>query len=196
VSNPRRPSTGRQLCEHELHHISVIEQYFTAYHTRLTRHARCFVADNDTAEDCVQNVFVRLLERAANAQLPRLEGQYFFRGVRNECLHEIQRRRRWRTADLSTCECGGCDANAVATDAQPNDLDCVPTIDLTVLPPRCLAVCQCRARGLSYTETARELGISKKTVDAQIQRAKALLRGEKTRKEVVRCMMDSDCGLP
>lgn len=66
------------------------EQVFFEYHPRLVRFAVRFV-DEDTAEDIVQNCFMRLWNKREQTVLTNLKGLLFMM-VRNECLNELKHR--------------------------------------------------------------------------------------------------------
>ena len=66
------------------------EQAFFEYHPRLVRFAVRFV-DEDTAEDIVQNCFMRLWNKREQTVLTNLKGLLFMM-VRNECLNELKHR--------------------------------------------------------------------------------------------------------
>ena len=66
------------------------KQLFFEYQPRLVRFAIRFV-DEDTADDIVQNCFIRLWDKRENTQLTNIKG-LLFTMVRNECLNELKHR--------------------------------------------------------------------------------------------------------
>lgn len=70
--------------------LAQFEQVFFEYHPRLVRFAVRFV-DEDTAEDIVQNCFMRLWNKREQTVLTNLKGLLFMM-VRNECLNELKHR--------------------------------------------------------------------------------------------------------
>ena len=69
---------------------SHFEQLFFEYRPRLVRFALRFV-DEETAEDIVQNCFLRLWNKRENTILTNAKGLLFMM-VRNECLNELKHR--------------------------------------------------------------------------------------------------------
>ena len=69
---------------------SYFEQLFFEYQPRLMRFAVRFV-DEETAEDIVQNCFLRLWNKRENTILTNAKGLLFMM-VRNECLNELKHR--------------------------------------------------------------------------------------------------------
>lgn len=65
------------------------EELFFAYHPRLVHFAMRFV-DEQTAEDMVQTVFLKVWEKKDDLQ-PTNAQALLFRMVRNECLNEVKR---------------------------------------------------------------------------------------------------------
>ena len=69
---------------------SLFERLFFEYQPRLVRFAMHFV-DEETAEDIVQNCFLRLWNKRENTILTNAKGLLFMM-VRNECLNELKHR--------------------------------------------------------------------------------------------------------
>ena len=66
------------------------KQLFFEYHPRLVRFATRFV-DESTAEDIVQNCFMRLWDKRENIILTNIKS-FLFMMVRNDCLNELKHR--------------------------------------------------------------------------------------------------------
>ena len=130
------------------------------------------IRDADLAEDCVQTVFVRLLLRSNNP--PQLSEKYLVTAVRHQCFEELTRQKRIRRLK-SVLEAEWPD-HTQREEEQGSDPNLRLEELLKRLPPRCAAVVRMRAQGNSYDKIARQLRISAKTVDAQLQRARKTLR--------------------
>lgn len=79
---------------------AVFEELFMEYYPRLVRFAVRFVAEN-TAEDMVQNCFMRLWDKRAGTPLTNAKNLLFLM-VRNECLNELKHRTLTQTESLDT----------------------------------------------------------------------------------------------
>ena len=74
------------------------EQLFFEYQPRLVRFAVRFVED-ETAEDIVQNCFLKLWEKRDELKLDNIQA-LLFQMVRNECLNELKHRAVTSTESL------------------------------------------------------------------------------------------------
>lgn len=79
---------------------AVFEELFMEFYPRLVRFAIRFVAE-DTAEDMVQNCFMRLWDKRAETPLTNAKNLLFLM-VRNECLNELKHRTLTQTESLDT----------------------------------------------------------------------------------------------
>ena len=79
---------------------AVFEELFMEHYPRLVRFAVRFVAEN-TAEDMVQNCFMRLWDKRAETPLTNAKNLLFLM-VRNECLNELKHRTLTQTESLDT----------------------------------------------------------------------------------------------
>lgn len=78
----------------------MFEELFMEHYPRLVRFAVRFVAEN-TAEDMVQNCFMRLWDKRAETPLTNAKNLLFLM-VRNECLNELKHRTLTQTESLDT----------------------------------------------------------------------------------------------
>jgi RNA polymerase sigma-70 factor (ECF subfamily) len=144
----------------------------------LCRYASTIVGSWDTAEDLVQEVFVRLWERHRD-QLPLREPKaYLFRAVRNSALNHISAARNARrNADADVHALPGSSSfspdNALNTQITREAIN----TSINALPDRQEEVFRLsRNHHLTYAEIAEVLGISVKTVETHMGRALAFLR--------------------
>ena len=78
----------------------MFEQLFMEYYPRLVRFSVRFV-DEETAEDIVQNCFMRLWEKRTKTPAINLQG-LLFQMVRNECLNVLKHRTITSTESLDS----------------------------------------------------------------------------------------------
>jgi RNA polymerase sigma-70 factor, ECF subfamily len=151
------------------------EALVRAHYGRLYGVAFSYLRSADAADDAVQDaLFKSWRQRMAidlSDPLP-----YLFRAVRNECISALRRRGRWRQVEL--------DPNASTTGraADPGGLE-AEELEAAVrqavdeLPERCrLVFLLSREQHLSYSQIASTMGISIKTVEAQMGKALRVLR--------------------
>lgn len=149
---------------------------FRTWYAPLVRVAGALLKDTDAAEEVVQDVMVELWRRRHVMDAGITLRAYLLRAVRNRSLNHLRhlRVRRETTVDVEALY-----DEPVASD-QPvvaKELGEAVKVALDELPPRCREVFDLsRVHGLKYAEIAETLGISQKTVEAQMGKALRILR--------------------
>lgn len=149
------------------------EALFKANYAPLVVYARRFLNDQDAAEDVVQAVFVKLWERRAELKISNPVA-YLMRAVHNHCLNEIKKSRHHLSLD-STLPF----SNEV--DEPPPDEALIAKVQEVIhqLPEQRQRIFRMsRFEGLKYREIAAVLGLSIKTVEAQMGKALQFLRDQ------------------
>ena len=149
---------------------------FRTWYAPLVRVAGALLKDSDAAEEVVQDVMVELWRRRHLMDADVTLRAYLLRAVRNRSLNQLRhlRVRRETTGDVEALY------NEPVSSDQPvvaGELAEAVKIALAELPPRCREVFDLsRVHGLKYAEIAESLGISQKTVEAQMGKALRILR--------------------
>jgi RNA polymerase sigma-70 factor (ECF subfamily) len=148
---------------------------FRAYYPSLVGFADSILRDPASAEDTVQEVMLELWRRRSNIVLATSLRAYLFQSTRNRALNRIRHDRVAARLDPE-----------FATPSTPPAPDRVLTEGelaarvrevMHELPERCREVFRLsRVDGLRYAEIATALGISVKTVEAQMGKALKILR--------------------
>lgn len=154
---------------------------FGEFYDPLSKYAYTLVADHDTAEDIVQDVFVRIWEKhQAVITQPQVRA-YLYRAVRNTCFNHLGSQKRTQIASLSDEELADADTISWSVDEEPDED--VPNYrellkkGIEQLPDKCKEVFLLSRTGhLSNQEIADQLGISIKTVNNQTWKAMKLLK--------------------
>lgn len=148
------------------------ESLFRSSYTSLVHYARRLIKDNDTAEEIVQDLFVRLWQDKEKIRIKSSLNGYLFRSVHNRCLHHIEHNKviEKHAKEMSLEE---DDDSASPSDLiQYKELHLKITRILDRLPERCGRIfCMNRFEGLKYAEIAEKLSVSVKTVEANMGRA-------------------------
>jgi RNA polymerase sigma-70 factor (ECF subfamily) len=148
------------------------ESLFRSSYVSLVRYAKTLIKDQDTAEEVVQELFVRLWQEREKINIESSLNGYLFRSVHNRCLHYIDHRKvvERHAEDMSE--------RPQQTDEDPYEIlhykDLQERIAriLEKLPERCgMIFCMSRFEGLKYSEIAEKLSVSVKTVEASMGRA-------------------------
>lgn len=156
---------------------AAFEGVFRAHFKRLCAVVYGYAGSSETAEEIVQELFLKIWRQRESLQITdSLEG-YLFRAARNESLNHLKHRRvelRWRAREQASDR-----PVAPAADQALAEGELSRAIDAAIvaLPERCrLVFTMSRRQGLSYAEIAESLGISVKTVEVQIGKALKALR--------------------
>ncbi len=152
------------------------DSVFREWYPVLVRVAGAMLHDSDAAEEVAQEVMHELWRRAHILDAGLTLRAYLLRAVRNRALNHVrhQRVRRETQGDVTALYQEPVRADQPVVAAELADAVRVAVADL---PPRCREVFELsRVDGLRYAEIAEALGISEKTVEAQMGKALRVLR--------------------
>jgi RNA polymerase sigma-70 factor (ECF subfamily) len=155
------------------------ESLFRSSYVSLVRYAKTIIKDHDTAEEIVQDLFFRLWQDRSKIQIESSLNGYLFRAVHNRCLHWLDHNRvvGKHAQEMAHSETGKTESPAEIM--QYNELQLRIAKILERLPERCGKIfCMNRFEGLKYTEIAKKLSVSVKTVEANMGRALKEFRKE------------------
>jgi RNA polymerase sigma-70 factor (ECF subfamily) len=160
------------------------ETLFRAYAPGLVVFVARHVRSAAVAEELVQDVFLAVWRARATLAVTEGVGAYLYAAARNRALSHLARERT-AVRRLGTAAHRPPDAGAAPPDLAdpraPREDDLLALLELQeaveALPPRCrLVFTMQRQHGMSYGEVAQALGLSVKTVEAQMARALKGLR--------------------
>jgi RNA polymerase sigma-70 factor (ECF subfamily) len=149
---------------------------FREWYPTLVRVAGALVQDVDMAEEVAQEVMLELWRRKHVLDRNLSVKAYLLRSVRNRALNRLRHLRVRRDSE------GDVEAlyDAPVASDQPviaRELSDAIAVAMRELPPRCREIFELsRVDGLAYAEIAEALGISIKTVEAQMGKALRILR--------------------
>jgi RNA polymerase sigma-70 factor (ECF subfamily) len=149
---------------------------FRKYYSAMCLFANQFLHDRELAEEIVQDMFVKMWEKQAVLNIETSVKQYLFRAVRNHCLNQIQHEKIKKQYANKVLETASQEINV---DQYYLEVDLVRRIEKSIesLPPKRKEIFRLsREQGLRYKEIADTLGISVKTVEAQMGLALKYLR--------------------
>ena len=158
---------------------NAFESLFKSHYANLCGYAVKYVWEIDQAEEIVQDLFFNLWNKRNDLYISSSVESYLFRAVRNACLNYLKHKKirdNYVTAVQESYSPGlGLDDNPVET------LELQKKIDESIesMPTeRKKIFLLSRYDGLKYKEIADKLGISVKTVEAQMGKALKYLREE------------------
>jgi RNA polymerase sigma-70 factor (ECF subfamily) len=135
------------------------------------------VKDEAVAEGIVQNVFLKIWERGEHLSFHQAPAPYLYRSVHNQSLNHLKHKKVRQAYDAYAIKVQAYDKNAAGSKIQLTELQQKITEALSELPQQCRTIFQMsRFREMKYQEIADELGLSIKTVEAQMGKALKVLR--------------------
>lgn len=151
--------------------------FYNLCYDRLFRIACYFVKREEWAQEVVLDVFMRLWEqRSRLTEVNNIE-DYCFILTKNTALHLLQKESRHTAQTAALTEEASAETASPEETLISEELFARYVKALDRLPPRCREVfIRLREEKQSYAQVARELDISVKTVDAQLQKAIARLK--------------------
>jgi RNA polymerase sigma-70 factor, ECF subfamily len=148
------------------------ESLFRSSYASLVRYAKRIIKDQDTAEEIVQDFFVRFWQEKEKITIESSLNGYLFRAIHNKCLHWIDHNNvvEKHRQEMSLKE--SVNTETPVDIIQAKELQQKIAIVLERLPERCSTIfCMNRFDGLKYTEIAEKLSVSVKTVEANMGKA-------------------------
>jgi RNA polymerase sigma-70 factor (ECF subfamily) len=153
------------------------EQLFKKYFKDLHSYACSMVKDEAVAEGIVQNVFLKLWERAERLSEQQATAPYLYRSVHNESLNHLKHKKVRQAYDAYALKQQVYEKSSATSKLQLSELQQKISVALNDLPQQCRLIFQMsRFREMKYQEIAEELGISVKTVEAQMGKALKVMR--------------------
>lgn len=153
------------------------DELFRAHYPGLCRFAARILGSQAKAEDVIQELFLYIWERHDRIGDDPPSRAYLYRAAHNAAINGLRHlrvERRWAEREGFSGETAEPSA---AEELDHDELAAAVTRAVERLPDRCrLIYTLSRQEQLTYQEIAKTLGLSVKTVEAQMARAFRLLR--------------------
>lgn len=152
------------------------ELIFRTYYPRLVGLAQTLLGERAAAEEVAQEVMFELWKRRLELRVETTLQAYLYRATRNRALNQLRHERVVRAAEPLLADAA---TRPAAADARVREREVAAAVQAAVatLPERCREVFELsRVHGLGYAEIASVMGISVKTVEAQMGKALRVLR--------------------
>ncbi len=152
------------------------KEIFHMYYPQLCIFAQRYVKSRDIAKELVQNIFEKLWRKRQEFKIHTSLKAYLYRGVRNQALDFLKHQqvvRRWEEESQSV----EYTQNRVDDEFSQKELLNMVERAIASLPDRCRLIFNLHwNEELTYREIADVLGLSIKTVEAQMGRALKKIR--------------------
>ena len=154
---------------------TTFEQLFRTHFAALCSYAMNYLKDSDNAKEIVHEVFINLWEKRESIDPDKPVKSYLYTSVYNRCMNHIRDNKKFAKLDISLAR---VDEQEMVEDHNHHDeLDKKIQDTIAGLPEKCREVFMLsRFEELKYNEIAEKLGISVKTVEAQMSKALKVLR--------------------
>ncbi len=152
-------------------------QVFNSHYSNLCKYAFTIVRDMDEAEDIVQSMFLKMLEKNESLKMVNDVKAYLYRAVHNYCMNKIDylatRRLYQQERILENAN------NVQYPEVFPTELEDSIRAAIDKLPGQCRTIfIMSRYQEMRYSEIAAKLGLSVNTIENQISKALKILRAD------------------
>jgi RNA polymerase sigma-70 factor (ECF subfamily) len=155
---------------------AAFDAIFRTWYGPLVGTAERMLRDRAVAEELVQDVMLELWRRRESLAADGSAQAYLFQATRNRVLNHLRHLKIEQRSEPEVQREVASTPHADAAVVQ-EELDVAVQRAVQALPDRCREVFELsRVHGLKYAEIARTLGISVKTVEAQMGKALRTLR--------------------
>jgi RNA polymerase sigma-70 factor (ECF subfamily) len=153
------------------------EKFFKEKYRSLCLLACRYVRDMVVAEEIVQDVFVRIWEKRGQIQIKGPAHAYITSSVKNNCLNYLKHKSVVENYEKSEVLRTIYNPGDIEEEMHDMELESAVMVAIAELPPKRQKIFNMsRAEGLKYHEIADQLGLSIKTVEAQMGQALKQLR--------------------
>jgi len=157
---------------------AAFDTIFRTWYPALVRASESVVRSRAVAEEVVQDVMLELWKRRESLASDTSPQAYLFQSTRNRSLNHVRHERVEKEGQPYAVRPDAADATAHSQVVE-DEMKIAVKRAIDGLPERCREVFELsRTGGLKYSEIAVVLGISIKTVEAQMGKALRVLRFE------------------
>lgn len=157
------------------------EQLFKTHYKALHAYANLILKDEDSAEEVVQQMFLKFWEKRELLQVETSMKAYLYKCVYNDSLNFLKHEKVKLKYHDFTKQTADHLSDSASAKVELSELQIRLREALNQLPEQCRTIFQLsRFEELKYREIAEKLGISIKTVENQMGKALRILRVELT----------------
>lgn len=153
--------------------ILAFNEIYGRYWMKLLAQATYGLQNEAEAEECVQDVFVKIWNNRASLSLKFKLSTYLFRAIKNQVINVLEKRYALRNQLVPLSQEADV-SSAISADAGLLEKELLAALEAAVaaLPEKCgIVYRKSRFEGKTNQEIAQEMGISEKTVEGHITKA-------------------------
>jgi RNA polymerase sigma-70 factor (ECF subfamily) len=153
-------------------------QLFKKYYAPLCRYAYTLIKANDTAEEIVNDVFLKIWKNKEVLQINTCIQGYLIRATRNLAIDHLRKaqRQRGRAEEII----GDFEAQGYASPIERligQETQAIIEATIEAMPKQCKLVFRMsRDKGMTYPEIAQDLNLHIKTIETHMSRSLKILR--------------------
>jgi RNA polymerase sigma-70 factor (ECF subfamily) len=152
------------------------ELLYKEHYKGLHAYVTTILRDEDGAEDVVQNTYLKLWKMREIGSFPESPAAYLYRSVYHESLNILKHKQVKMAHEQTVMHTAASDSASSMSSVR--EIERKLDHALKALPEQCRTIFQMsRFEELKYKEIADRLGLSVKTIEAQMGKALRLLRG-------------------
>lgn len=148
-----------------------------SYYQNLCSYAFVLTKDKASAEDIVQNVFVKIWENRKNIKSDFSVRNYFYKAVYNEFIDQYRKNK-----PVIYLEKKHLEASDLAVESEKGNIEELILLlekEISNLPPKCKRIFMLNKKeGLTHLEISKYLDVSTKTVEGHMTKAFKILGGK------------------
>jgi len=148
-------------------------EIYNRYWNKLLAQARWDLRDEADAEDCIQELFIKLWNCRKGLTLRYKLSTYLYRAVKNQTINVLAKRNSKRN-NIVFEEATGIELFAPSADSSMLEKEMLQILEnaIDALPDKCSKIYRMsRIDGQSNKEIARQMDVAEKTVEGHITRA-------------------------
>lgn len=153
------------------------EMLFKEYYQILVIFANKYLYDIEASKELVQDLFVTIYEKREKIVINSSLKSYLFRSVHNRSLNYLNAQKIKNKYAEHVSNQGNLNENSIENQINKTELEHAIYRAIGELPPKCRDIFKLnRFEGLTNSEIAEKLKLSKRTVETQISKALKILR--------------------
>ena len=157
--------------------LKAYEFLFRQKYEVLYQYSAKITAEPQVSEEIVQDVFVSLWAKRKTLSISSTISNYLFRAVKNKSIDYLRSKYAQIQKDFTSEQAAEDSSVSLVDNLEAKDLEVLVTQAIEQLPKKCKEIfLLSREGGLTYEEIAQALGVSHKTVKAQMGIALKKLR--------------------